>query len=99
MRRLEKLSSYSRDPTLKAKLLELINYVSNNRDGIENASRVDFYGSGPIEKAVDITICRRFKKRGMSWYVHKANPLLALRLLKLNGERETYWRHKGLVTV
>jgi len=65
LRRLEKLSSYSRDPTLKAKLLELINYVSNNRDGIENASRVDFYGSGPIEKAVDITICRRFEKRGM----------------------------------
>lgn len=27
------------------------------------------------------------------------NPLLALRLLKLNGEWETYWRQKGLVTV
>jgi len=49
--------------------------------------------------AVDVTICRRFKKRGMSWYVHKANPLLALKPLKLNGEWQTYWRQKDLVTV
>jgi hypothetical protein len=97
--RLERLRLHSREPTLRAKLLELISYVSNNKDGIENASRIDFYGSGPVEKAVDVTICRRFKKRGMSWYVHKANPLLALKLLKLNGEWETYWRQKGLVTV
>jgi len=97
--RLEKLRLHSREPTLRAKLLELISYISNNRDGIENAARIDFYGSGPVEKAIDVTICRRFKKRGMSWYVHKANPLLALKLLKLNGEWETYWQQKGLVTV
>jgi len=97
--RLRRLWSNSRDPTLRAKLEELIHYIDKNADGIRNASRMDFYGSGPIEKAVDITICRRFKKRGMSWYVHKANPLLALRLLKLNGEWEAYWQKKGLVTV
>lgn len=97
--RLGELRLHSREPTLRAKMLELISYVSNNRDGIENAAKIDFYGSGPVEKAVDVTICRRFKKRGMSWYVHKANPLLALKLLKLNGEWEAYWRQKGLVTV
>ncbi len=97
--RLGRLRLHSREPTFRAKLNDLINYVINNRDGIENAAKVDFYGSGPVEKAVDVTICRRFKKRGMSWYVHKANPLLALKLLKLNGEWETYWRQKGLVTV
>jgi hypothetical protein len=97
--RLERLRKQSRDPTFRVKIEELITYVINNKDGIENAPRVDFYGSGAIEKAVDITICRRFKKRGMSWYVHKTNPLLALRLLKLNGEWDTYWRQKGLVTV
>lgn len=97
--RLGRLRLHSREPTFRAKLDELINYIINNRDGIENATKVDFYGSGPVEKAVDITICRRFKKRGMSWYVHKANPLLALKLLKLNGELESYWRQKGLVTV
>ncbi len=97
--RLKRLRLHSREPTFRAKLEELINYVINNREGIENASKIDFYGSGPVEKAVDVTICRRFKKRGMSWYVHKANPLLALRLLKLNGEWEAYWKQKGVVTV
>jgi hypothetical protein len=85
---------------MAAKLRKLINYIDKNADGIKNASKMDFYGSGLIEKAVDITICRRFKKREMSWYVRrKANPLLALRLLKLNGEWETYWQKKGLITV
>ena len=97
--RLEELMRQSRDPTLRVKIGELITYIENNREGIENAPKVDFYGSGAIEKAIDVTICRRFKKRGMSWYIHKANPLLALRLLKLNGEWETYWRQKGLITV
>jgi len=78
---------------------ELINYITKNAEGIKNASKMDFYGSGPIEKAVDVTICWRFKKRGMSWYVRKANPLLALRLLKLNGEWDSYWKKKGLATV
>jgi hypothetical protein len=97
--RLWKLLRYNRDPTMRAKLLELIKYISSNKDGIENASRMDFYGSGPVEKAIDVTICRRFKKRGMSCDVHKANPLLALRLLKLNGEWDAYWRGKGVTTV
>jgi len=97
--RLEKLRLHSREPTFKAKLLDLIEYIRNNKDGIENAVRVDFYGSGAVEKAVDVSVCRRFKSRGMSWYVHKANPLLALKLLKVNGEWETYWRQKGLITV
>lgn len=67
---LKRLRAYTREPTLRSKLEGLIDYISNNRDGIENASKIDFYGSGPVEKAVDVTICRRFKKRGMSWYVH-----------------------------
>lgn len=59
--------------------------------GLKMLIRIDLYGSSPIEKAVDITICRRFKKRGMSWHVHKPNPLLALRLLKLDREWESRW--------
>ena len=39
-----------------------------------------------IEKTVDIAVSRRFKKRGMSWYRQCANPLMKLRLLKLNRE-------------
>ena len=33
---------------------------------IENIPKVDGYGSGPVEKTVDIAVARRFKKRGMT---------------------------------
>ncbi|MGB9864189.1 MAG: hypothetical protein ACPLPQ_10330 [Candidatus Saccharicenans sp.] len=50
--------------------------------------------SGPVEKAVGITISARFKRRRMSWYERGINPLLELRLLKLNGEWEAHWNHR-----
>jgi len=61
---------------------------------IENIPKVEGYGSGPVEKTVDIAVSRRFKKRGMSWYRQCANPLMKLRLLKLNREWETYWNER-----
>ena len=39
-------------------------------------------------------MARRFKERGMSWSRQYANPLLKLRLLKLNGDWETYWNER-----
>lgn len=75
----------------RQKVMELIAYVRNNLDWIENIPLAQGYGSGPVEKTVDITVARRFKKRGMSWYREGANPLLRLRLLKLNGEWDVYW--------
>ncbi|MBT9169641.1 MAG: hypothetical protein DDT19_03004 [Syntrophomonadaceae bacterium] len=44
------------------------------------------------EADAGIPVARRFKKRGMSWYKKGANPLLKLRLLKLNGEWDAYWQ-------
>jgi hypothetical protein len=74
----------------RKKIIEAMTYARNNLDWIENIPKVKGYGSGPIEKTVDITVARRFKKRGMSWYKRNANPLLKLRLLKLNGEWNAY---------
>ena len=34
------------------------------------------YGSGPIEKTLDITVACRFKKRGMNWYKTSLSRLL-----------------------
>jgi hypothetical protein len=45
---------------------------------------------------VDITVARRLKKRGMNWLRDGANPLLKLRLLKLNGEWESYWAQRRI---
>ena len=78
----------------RKKIMETMTYVRNNLDWIENIPKVKGYGSGPIEKTVDITVARRFKKRGMSWYKRNANPLLKLRLLKLNGEWDVYWQQR-----
>ena len=78
----------------RKKIMEAMIYVRSNLDWIENIPKVKGYGSGPIEKTVDITVARRFKKRGMSWYKINANPLLKLRLLKLNGEWDAYWQHR-----
>lgn len=74
--------------------MEAMTYVRSNLDWIENIPKVKGYGLGPVEKTVDITVARRFKKRGMSWYKKGANPLLKLRLLKLNGEWEDYWKER-----
>ncbi|HBE45268.1 MAG TPA: hypothetical protein DDW17_07445 [Deltaproteobacteria bacterium] len=68
------------------KIEATMQYIETNRDWIGNIPRVDGYGRGPIEKTVDITVARRLKKRGMSWYKNGANPLLKLRLLRLNGD-------------
>ncbi len=78
----------------RKKIIEAMSYVRNNLGWIENIPKVKGYGSGPVEKTVDITVARRFKKRGMSWYKRNANPLLRLRLLKLNGEWDAYWNQR-----
>jgi hypothetical protein len=78
----------------RKKTIEVMTYVRNNLDWIANIPMVGGYGSGPVEKTVDITVARRFKKRGMSWYRRNANPLLKLRLLKLNGEWDAYWQER-----
>lgn len=78
----------------RKKIMEVMTYVRNNLDWIANIPKAKGYGSGPVEKTVDITVARRFKKRGMSWYRGGANPLLKLRLLKLNGEWDTYWQER-----
>jgi hypothetical protein len=76
------------------KIFQAAEYVTNNVEWIGNIPKVKGYGSGPVEKTVDITVSRRFKKRGMSWYRHGVNPLLQLRLLKLNGEWNEYWNER-----
>lgn len=91
IRELMKKVAAERDKDVREKIEGLMTYVRNNEEGIRNYSLRDIWGSGPVEKATDIVICRRFKRRGMSWYRNKANPLLKLRLLKLNGEWDRYW--------
>ena len=94
IRRLLEQGSTTKEAAKIKKIVEAMNYVPSNLDWIDNIPKVMGYGSGPVEKTVDITVARRFKKRGMSWYKKGANPLLKLRLLKLNGAWEAYWQER-----
>ncbi len=79
------------DPEQAVRCRGVIGYVENNRRGIANYRIVPLASSGPMEKAVDIVICRRFKTRGMSWFRRGVSLLLHLRLLRLNRRWDRYW--------
>ena len=73
------------------KLAAVRGYVANNRRAIENYAIVPLASSGPMEKAVDLVVARRFKRRGMSWFRRGVSALVRLRLLRLNGTWNRYW--------
>jgi hypothetical protein len=81
-----------RDPVALRKLEA---YLARHQEGMwyphARAEGIDI-GTGAIEKAGDIVICRRFKLRGMRWSRSGADALLAYRLLVLNGEWDAYWQ-------
>jgi hypothetical protein len=79
------------DPEQATRCRGLIGYVETNRRGIANYRIVPLASSGPMEKGVDISVCRRFKLRGMSWFRRGVSHLLHLRLLRLNGGWDHYW--------
>lgn len=72
----------------------VIGYVETNRRGIRNYRIVPLASSGPMEKGVDISIARRFKTRGMSWFRRGVSHLLHLKLLRLNGTWDRYWSER-----
>jgi hypothetical protein len=82
------------DPEQERRCRGLMGYVENNRRGITNYRIVPLASSGPMEKAVDIVVCRRFKTRGMSWFRRGVSHLLHLRLLRLNRRWDRYWAQR-----
>ena len=87
------------DPEQATRCRAVIGYVTNNRRGITNYHIVPMASSGPMEKGVDITICRRFKTRGMSWFRRGVGHLLHLKLLRLNGTWDRYWAERLTATL
>ncbi len=78
----------------RAALRSLLEYVAANADGLRNLPQAGLWGSGAVEKQVDTVVCRRFKTRGMSWHRAGAAALQRLRVLKLNGDWDAYWRRR-----
>jgi len=81
-------------PEKQEEVRKLKYYIRSNRVGIANYRRSSLFGSGAVEKAVDIIVSRRFKTRGMSWLRPGAAGMLALRLLRFNGQWDSYWKKR-----
>lgn len=87
------------DPEQALRCRAVMGYVTANRRGIANYRIVPLASSGPMEKAVDIVICRRFKSRGMSWFRRGVSHLLHLRLLRLNRRWDRHWAERFAVSL
>lgn len=87
------LRGYDPGDDERARLLHerLIGYIRSNAEGIENYTRTDLFGSGSVEKAVDVIVSRRLKCRGMSWLKPGALGILKLRVLRYNNEWDSHW--------
>lgn len=80
-----------REPRYRKLHSRLIAYIEVNAEGIRNYTRTDLFGSGSVEKAVDVIVSRRFKCRGMSWLKPGAQGMLKLRLLRFNEDWDAHW--------
>jgi len=65
-------------------LSEFQQYVEENRDGLRYKPGA-IWGSGVIEKMVDVVVGKRMKRQGMSWSKRGANNVLALRCRRINS--------------
>lgn len=83
----------------KEHLRKLAGYIERNRHGIwykEAREKGISIGAGSADKAGDIIICRRMKRRGMWWSRKGADAVLSIRILVCNGEWDDFWaKHKA----
>jgi len=78
----------------------LISYLSQREayipDYAQRHRERRYIGSGHGEKANDLIVARRQKRKGMHWSLTTSNALAALQTLMLNRDWEGYWSHRQL---
>jgi hypothetical protein len=97
---LELLAAY-RPPAKEEKpLLELVGYRERHRAAIpcyrEQRRQRQYIGSAGVEKANDLLVARRQKRRGMHWNLQTSEGLARLKGLVLNHEGDAYWQRREL---
>jgi hypothetical protein len=55
-----------------------------------------YVGSGLVEKANDLLVARRQKRKGMHWSLETSEALARLKALRLNHEWDSYWEKRQL---
>lgn len=76
-------------------LSSLVHYLENHAEEIVNYERRakagKVIGSGRMEKAVDLAVGVRQKRKGMSWSEAGSRALSLLKVVELNGQWEEIW--------
>lgn len=71
-------------------------YLSNRLNQVDYAGALEKkrpIGSGEIESAHRFVVQARLKKPGAWWKAENVDPMLALRVTRLNGGWESYWKN------
>ena len=80
---------------------ELIDYLNRKQYAIQCYAVRCHLGlpisSNPVEKANDLTVARRQKKKSMSWSTHGSHSLAALTVLYMNNEAHN-WHNNGTLS-
>ena len=71
-------------------------YLNNRHNQVDYAGAIEKerpIGSGEIESAHRYVVQAHLKKPRAWWKAENVDPMLALRLARLNGDWEDYWKH------
>jgi hypothetical protein len=83
------------------KLDELINYLQARQPFIPDYQarrrQQQYIGSGHAEKANDLIVSRRQKRKGMHWSLETSDALAALKTLMLNRGWDLYWSQRQVL--
>jgi len=82
----------------QARLANLANYLQRFSDCVEYNRFIELgfpVGSGEIESAHRYIPQNRLKIPGATWHPDSINPLLALRLVRVNGWWDDFWEKKA----
>jgi hypothetical protein len=83
------------EPDEKAPVRKAYRYLRNRQDQVDYAGAIEKgrpIGSGEIESAHRFVVQARLKKPGAWWKPENVDPMLALRLARLNGGWDEYWQ-------
>jgi hypothetical protein len=83
-------------PDAQAPVRKAYRYLSNRRDQVDYAGAIRLgrpIGSGEIESAHRFVVQARLKKPGAWWAAENVDPMLALRVTRLNGGWTDYWKN------
>jgi len=98
---IQMLEAYRPYAKREAALDELIAYLQERRafipDYCQRRQERRYIGSGHSEKANDLIVARRQKRKGMHWSLETSDALAALQTLMLNRGWELYWSHRQVL--